>query len=241
MTAHEMRRLRAFYKTLLRFDKIFGPEEGTHIQSPSVVVFFDEVARFRSDFPNLLQPAEAFSFYSYRNNQGDWYTVPGIRAFLATALSTVEAELDQDESSLIFETREFTFIADTGLRLILKRDYLEVQRAFIAKCWKSVIILCGSAIEAILTDLLLKNAAQAQTSVKAPKGADFTRWGLADLIEVAVDLDLVSAGVHKLSHSVRDYRNLIHPGNEVRNKLTFDAEEAKIALEILHILHRDLS
>jgi hypothetical protein len=104
-----------------------------------------------------------------------------------------------------------------------------------------VIILCGSAIEAVLTDLLLKNAAQSQGSSKAPKSPDITRWGFADLIEVAVDLDLVTSGSHKLSHSVRDYRNLIHPGNEVRNKLTFDAEEAKIALEILHIIHRDLS
>ena len=106
---------------------------------------------------------------------------------------------------------------------------------------KSVIILSGGAIEAILTDIALQNATQAKAATSAPKESDVTRWDLADLINVAVELKLVSAGVEKLSHSVRAYRNLIHPGNEIRNKLTFDAEEAKIALEVLHIVHRDLS
>ena len=64
--------------------------------------------------------------------------------------------------------------------------------------------------------------------------------GLKTLIDVSVELKLVSAGVEKLSNPVREYRNLIHPGNEIRSGLTFGAEEAKIALEILHMLHRDL-
>jgi hypothetical protein len=54
-------------------------------------------------------------------------------------------------------------------------------------------------------------------------------------------MKLVTPGVEKLSHSIREYRNLIHPGNEVRNQLHFDAEEARIALEVLSIVHRDLS
>lgn len=147
-----------------------------------------------------------------------------------------------ERSTPVTQTREFAFITDPELRRILERDYIEIQRAFIAQCWKSVIILCGGAIEAILMDLLLQNPSGAQAAAKAPRGrSDISRWDLADLINVSVELRLVTNAVEKLSHPVRDYRNLVHPGNEVRNNLTFGAEEAKIALEVLHIVHRDCS
>ena len=104
-----------------------------------------------------------------------------------------------------------------------------------------LVVLSGGAIETILLDLLQHNQSAAMGASKAPKGKpDIARWDLSDLVNVAVELNLVSASVEKLSHSVREYRNLIHPGNELRNKLVFNAEEAKIALEVLHIVHRDL-
>jgi hypothetical protein len=64
---------------------------------------------------------------------------------------------------------------------------------------------------------------------------------LSKLIAVAVEMNKVSDAVEKLSNPVREYRNLAHPGNELRTGLSFGAEEARIALEVLHILHRDLS
>jgi hypothetical protein len=61
------------------------------------------------------------------------------------------------------------------------------------------------------------------------------------LILVAVDLRLVTPGVEKLSHSVREYRDLVHPSVQVRTQLKSDKEEARIAIEVLNMLHRDLS
>lgn len=128
------------------------------------------------------------------------------------------------------------------LRDLIERDYAEIQRAFISECWKSTIILSGGAIEALLLDLLQKNAANALSATKAPKGkSNLETWVLSELINVAVELQLVPVGVEKLSHSLREYRNLVHPGKEIRDKLIFDREEAKIAIEVLHILHRELS
>jgi hypothetical protein len=100
---------------------------------------------------------------------------------------------------------------------------------------------CWGSIEAILIDLLLHQESKAKAATTAPKNPDIKRWDFADLIKVSVELTLVSQGVEKLSQSVREYRNLVHPGNEIRNNLTFGSEEAKIALEVLHIVHRDLS
>src|SRR5207245_1725597 len=97
----------------------------------------------------------------------------------------------------VTQHRDFTFVKDTGLRSILERDYDEIQRAYVAKCWKSVIILSGGSIEAILTDVLLKNSGAVKTTQKAPRQSDITKWDLKDLIEVAVEVGLVSAGVER--------------------------------------------
>ncbi len=139
------------------------------------------------------------------------------------------------------DAREFGFIQHKQLRDLIERDYLEIQRAFAAECWKSVIILSGGAIEAILTDVLLQHEAAAQAAASASKKSAITNWDLADLINVAVELKKIPSGVSKLAHPVREYRNLVHPGNELRNELKFGAEEAKIAFEVLNMLHRDVS
>lgn len=66
------------------------------------------------------------------------------------------------------------------------------------------------------------------------------RLNFSNLIERAVKLELVSPTVEKLSHTVREYRNLVHPGLELRKNLEFGAEEAKIACSIIKIVERDL-
>ena len=75
--------------------------------------------------------------------------------------------IGESESTPVTETKEFKFIADAKLRKILERDYAEIQRAYISECWKSVIILSGSAIEAILLDRLQADAVNARASAKA--------------------------------------------------------------------------
>jgi len=104
-----------------------------------------------------------------------------------------------------------------------------------------VVILSGGAIEAILLDLVVQRPDESLSANTAPREQDFYKWGLSDLIRVCVELGVVTASIEKLSHSVREFRNLVHPGVEMRKPLFFGKEEARIALEILHMLHRDLS
>lgn len=157
---------------------------------------------------------------------------------MGSVLSRIEVAM-QDESSPVTEPRTFAFVQDADIRAIVERDFDEAQRALVSKCWKAAIILCGGIIEAILLDLLGRDEVRARSATKAPK-TELLRWDLADLIGVSLELKLVSAGIEKLSQSVREFRNLVHPGREVRERIAFDAEEARIALEVVHILHREL-
>jgi len=129
--------------------------------------------------------------------------------------------------SPIAEAREFDFVKDDDVRAILERDYVEAQTAFAAQCWKSVIILCGGVIEATLLDLLLTDPAAACAAKGAPKGKpDLRKLDLSDVIRVAVELGIVGPGLDRLSDTLRQYRNLIHPGVELRSGLSPQKEEA---------------
>ena len=172
----------------------------------------------------------------------DFYRIAGFQAHLATILGRLEAELEStNDASPVIEKREFRFVRDDKLRAILERDYSEIQTAYVARCWKSVIVLSGGALEAILLDLVTRNEAPARASSKAPRQADVTRWDLSDLIAMCVDLKLVDPYASMVSDATRAYRNLVHPGNEVRTGLTFAEGEAKLAVTVLEMIHRDLS
>jgi hypothetical protein len=161
------------------------------------------------------------------------------------ALGRLEIAAEQSTASPVTQSREFPFVKDGELRKIIERDYQELQQAYVAKCWKSVIILAGGMVEAILTDLLLQHEAKALASSKAPKDKQgkaiaVRECGLVHLILVAVDLKLINPGADKLSHSIREYRDLVHPSVEIKSGLRVDMEEARIAVEVVNMIHRDL-
>ncbi len=243
MNEEQLKKLRGYYHSLLGQQRVWddSAQRGV-VPAAEVQMLEDELRRINSDFPSLVPQFDRRVVFSHNGAHVEpLYGVAPIRSFIATAVARLKVEIDIPEGGPVTEHREFSFIKNTELRAILERDYSEIQRAYIAKCWKSVIILSGSAIEAILTDQLLQILIEARASTRAPKEPDISKWDLADLIEVAVERKIVTSGAEKLSHPIREYRNLVHPGNEIRRKLTFGAEEAKIAVEVLHILHRDLS
>lgn len=238
------RKLRGYFHSLQDLLSVFGEAatKDKNIDSSPVQVLFSEITRIESEFPGLLPPIKDYDLGAYSSaGGGTYYKISAIRSYLMLAIGRLRVEIDDTEGFPVTEKRDFTFVHEVDLRKVIERDYLEIQRAFISKCWKSVIILSGGAIEAILMDLLLENEIAAKSTPKAPNKPDIKTWSLANLIDVTVELELVGSGVEKLSHPVREYRNLVHPGNEIRTGLEFDEEEARIALEVLHIVHRDLS
>lgn len=238
---NDLLRLRQYYHSLLGQLKVFEQQQG-NIKSYPVNILKQEIDDLLSNFPNLVPPFNPQDFFSHTySGKISFYNCAGIISYLSTVLGRLKIVIDEPRVTPITEERDFSFVHNSELRDIIERDFSEIQRAFISQCWKSVIILCGGAMEAVLADLLMNNSVEAMASAKAPDKKDITRWGLSDLIAVCVDLKLVTQGVEKLSHPLREYRNLVHPGIELREKLVIDAEEARIALEVLNIVLRDPS
>lgn len=125
-------------------------------------------------------------------------------------------------------SRGFDFILDQQLRVIIERDYRELELIlFPSEAWKSCVIMCGSILEAILYDQLtssLDMKTKALASAKAPRGKggvvkelDNDEWKLHHLISVAVDLNILpESRSSTVDQVLRDYRNFVHPAKEVR-------------------------
>jgi hypothetical protein len=107
--------------------------------------------------------------------------------------------------------------------------------------WKSVVVLAGSILEAILFDRLAdpkwNAAAFASTVVPKYKGNKkaMDDWKLETLIDIAVDIKLLPKDPATTIHQVlRDYRNFVHPKKEIRAAHACGEAEAMMAVGALN-------
>lgn len=128
----------------------------------------------------------------------------------------------------------FDFISDDKFRTILIRDYLELQICIEQKASKAVLILSGSIIEAVLLEYFIHNLPQNITEDKLLK------WDLNDLIKEAVNTNLISTKTKDLSSVIRNYRNLIHPGKEIRSMEEFDHESAIVSYNLVKMVVKEV-
>lgn len=124
----------------------------------------------------------------------------------------------------------FEFISDKRFRELLERDYQELQICLESKAVKSVLVLSGSIIEAMLTEYFI------QFPPTGLNEAQILKSTLNELINWAVQENVISDKEKNLASVVKDYRNLIHPGREIRKDEKFDIESASIAYSVLSII-----
>lgn len=115
-------------------------------------------------------------------------------------------------------------------RTILLRDFDELVLNYLFGNHKAVIILSGSVLETLLIYRLKKQKVR-QINVKKP-GHLVSKQpldaNLNDLLAAADQHGLLPPGQLKLSRAARIYRNLVHPGRELSEKVTVNANKAEI-------------
>lgn len=122
----------------------------------------------------------------------------------------------------------FHFVADSRIKIILERDYAELQRLDAKKTPKSVLVLCGSIIEGLLLDAIITSGCW--TAEKA--NGQF----LKEMIHPARTQGIIQHD--SLTDVLRVFRNLIHPARELRDKLLFNvahANHARAAVDVVII------
>jgi hypothetical protein len=131
-------------------------------------------------------------------------------------------------------------------------DVLQNRINEINKCLKSgaslsTIFMCGSVLEGILLGTALRFQKEFNQSKLSPKDKktdkvlQFHEWTLNSLIDVAHDLKLIGLDVKKHSHSLRDFRNYIHPYQQMSSGFNPDKDTAQISWQVLKAAISDLS
>ena len=134
-------------------------------------------------------------------------------------------------------------LVDEDLFQILESRYREAQLC-LAHSPLATIMLCGSLLEGTLLGIAQKRPKDFNTARQAPKYNNkvkkFGDWSLAEFINVAHALDLFPRDAKDFSHILRNFRNYIHPHQQLTenfspNKHTAEACLAAVKSAISHL------
>lgn len=148
--------------------------------------------------------------------------------------SSIDDFLKYEFSNLNLET----LCIDPQFQMVIKQRIEEIQMTLQANAPLATIFLCGSTLEGLLLDSATKqfqtfNLANSSPKNKEGKPKPLPDWTLDNLINVAHEVGLLSLDVKKYSHSLKDFRNFIHPRQQAMQNFAPDLHTAKISWQVL--------
>jgi hypothetical protein len=125
---------------------------------------------------------------------------------------------------------DLSFMQDARLRVIAERDYRELRALNEGTASKSTIIIAGSIVESLLLDALIANGKWTLL--------EGCQKNLQDMIVAARNAGIITED--RLSDAIRKYRNLVHPGREIRDKMAFTEADATLARAAVDVVIQDV-
>jgi len=157
------------------------------------------------------------------------------------ATHTAKLELNEEDQ---FLKREFSNLSidalglEGGLVDVLNERVKEIERCYQSGAYLAVLILAGSTLEGLLLGIAGKHPRHFNQAQASPKDSDgrpmkFHQWNLNALIDVAAELKIIEHDTKKFSHTLRDFRNYIHPFEQMSVGFSPREGTAKISLQVL--------
>jgi hypothetical protein len=143
------------------------------------------------------------------------------------------------------------FIDDAAFRRTLSIDQAAAHRALSNGEWKAATVIAGSVIEALcLWRIRREPAGTARDTARRLQGEgvlgrraipdDVLSWHAPELIEVAFTLGFIEQDTLHVARTTKDYRNLIHPGRELRTGQECTEGVAHVAVGAMQRVTEDL-
>jgi hypothetical protein len=125
-------------------------------------------------------------------------------------------------------------IKDAGLRDSILHDLTEAERSLHSRSYKAAVVMSGAAAEAMLLALLQQETSLATSALQKMNLHDY----LTEVQKLAVLPD--KGMIALLDNSLRDWRNMVHPGKAQRTGVSLTEDHAKIAVLAAQSLAKSL-
>lgn len=134
---------------------------------------------------------------------------------------------------------------DSVVTTILNDRLNEIEKNLKSGASLSAVFMCGSVLEGILLGAAMQNPKSFNQSNCSPKDKagkvrNLHEWNLAQLIDAACDIELIKLDVKNFSHALRDFRNYIHPYQQMASGFSPDRQTAEICFQVLKAALADL-
>ena len=132
---------------------------------------------------------------------------------------------------------------DEPMREALVARMHEAQRCIGANANLAAVILCGSVLEGMCLGYGARNAERVNRAFadryKRP-AKPLPEWRLSEWIDVLAQLGDLSPNVEKFGHGLRDFRNYVHPAEQLAHRFPPDAHTARIGFQVVVAAAEDL-
>lgn len=120
---------------------------------------------------------------------------------------------------------------------VIRERLQEIERCLAAGAPLSVVFLCGSTLEGILLSCAKNLPQQFNQAKSAPqrdgKVLPLHQWTLNSLISCGREVGILGEDVKKFGHTLRDFRNFIHPLQQISVGFSPHEHTAKISWQVL--------
>lgn len=128
-------------------------------------------------------------------------------------------------------------IKDGKIKDIFIRDYNELISNFLSNQSKTVVLMSGTIIELLLLYILeLNNITKYSVGPKG-KNKKVEEMDISEMLEVCTNENLIHNAPQKFIDGMKNFRNFVHPGKELREKLLeIDKQTVDLLMSIVRWL-----
>jgi hypothetical protein len=173
--------------------------------------------------------------------------IEGVKAKLKEITPQFVKETEEPELKPLPPPDFLKLKLEPGLGEILADRWNQAQKCINSEAYLAATIIMGSMLEGMFLAVLQKFPKEGNTSKAAPvdprteKVKYFADWSLSDMINVAHEADWIDLDVKKFSHALREFRNLIHPYQQMVVKAFPDKDTCEISWLVVQAAANDLA
>ncbi|MEN6370516.1 MAG: DUF4145 domain-containing protein [Armatimonadota bacterium] len=126
----------------------------------------------------------------------------------------------------------FDYIRGDDFRECLESDFIELEIAENNGAYKAALVIAGSIVEAILVDYLVDIGYAKKNPLEMTLG---------EAIDACRKENALSRKTAAIADAIREYRNLVHPGRQIRLGEKVDENSAVVAKALVQMVANDTS